>query len=340
MNKLVVHHTYLHGSTFDVSDNRNHGIPMDVVPGADPTIGFYSFGKGDSRIKVQPSPTLQNLYAIRVIVNFNLTAPPPSTGRANLIEGHLSFAMFINPDLSIEATILTPDGTWSGVRSAPSAVSPGSWHKAEFLHDGINMAKLQVDGVVMGSSYDVQGPVRSIGPEGIAIGHWPGPSAGYTFSGMIGELLIYKYDPTVDLARALNPCCFDKAALVALLGNVTKAGWDADKLHARASELLNLAIEIAAATRGSDPTETAENRRNAAQIWAAFCAGDTQLYRQSFQRIADQVKRNLSQEQIVSFGQRAMKLAEDVPFSSQQVAQSLCWEQGLVKDPQHLDQQQ
>jgi hypothetical protein len=337
LNKLVVHHTYLHGSTFDVSDNRNHGVPVDVVPGADPTIGFYSFGKGDSRIAVQSSPTLQNLYAIRVIVNFNLTAPPPSTGRANLIEGHLSFAVFINPDLSIEATILTPNGTWRGVRSAPSAVSPGRWHKAEFLHDGINTAKLQVDGVLVGSSYDARGPVRSIGPEGIAIGHWPGPDAGYTFNGNIGELLLYKYDPANDLARALNPCCIDKVALVALLGNVTKAGWDADKLYARGLEMLNLAIEIAAATRGSDPTQTAENQRNAAQLWAAFCSGDTQLYRQSLQRLADQMKRNLSPEQLLSFSQRAMKLVEDVPFSSQQVARSLCWEHGLVQVPQQQD---
>jgi hypothetical protein len=105
MNKLVLHHTYADGLAFDASLNRNHGLPIAVTAGAGPFANSFHFTSGDSRISVEPSPSLENLFAIRAVVRCYLT-PTDTSHRFNLMEGHLSFALFVNPDGSLQATIL------------------------------------------------------------------------------------------------------------------------------------------------------------------------------------------------------------------------------------------
>ncbi len=70
---------------------------------------------------------------------------------------------------------------WPMDRRAKRAKSrgPGRWHQAELRHDGINECLVFLDGVQVGSGYGAPGPVRSVGPNGVAVGHWPEPPGIY-----------------------------------------------------------------------------------------------------------------------------------------------------------------
>jgi hypothetical protein len=72
MYQLVLHHTYVGGSTVDVSGRGNHGVPQDVTPGSGDAAGSYEFAQPTSGITVYASPTLQNLKALRVRMRFEL----------------------------------------------------------------------------------------------------------------------------------------------------------------------------------------------------------------------------------------------------------------------------
>src|SRR5450755_2886096 len=109
MNRLVVHHLYAR-SAFDLSNNRNHGAATDVAPSPPPNAPAFQFAGGASEVRVSPSATLENIGAVRAVVTFNLDPGGPLNRRYNLMEGHLSFALFVNSDGSVTGTILDRDG--------------------------------------------------------------------------------------------------------------------------------------------------------------------------------------------------------------------------------------
>lgn len=192
MNELVLYHRYTFGSPFDVSGKNNHGIPTAVTPGAAPFAHALRFAVPDSRVTVPSSPTLQQPVAIAAFVRFFLE--DASIGqRYNLVEGHLSFALYIEPGGKLTGTVLDANGTWTGASTAPGTVTAFGWHDAWLLHDGISILELQLDGQTVASSFSVPGPVRSVGSLGIAIGNWPDAGA-YPFLGYLAEVRVYRYD--------------------------------------------------------------------------------------------------------------------------------------------------
>ena len=197
MNRLVVHHIYADGMAFDLSGYRNHGVPFAVAAAPASYAPGFTYASGESRVIVEPSHSLQDLIAIRAIVSFYLNPAGGLSRRYNLIEGHLCFALFVNPDGSLQGTIVDAEGNWAGAQSPPNAVSSGVWHQAEIRHDGVNQCSIFLDGTPVGTSYAADGPVGSVGPHGIAIGHWPEVSGQYTFDGYIRETWVYKYDPAL-----------------------------------------------------------------------------------------------------------------------------------------------
>jgi hypothetical protein len=62
-------------------------------------------------------------------------------------------------------------------------VSPEQWHVAELLQDGVSPLRLYLDDAFVATNDNVRGPVRSVGPNGIAIGSWPEPTLQYVFRG-------------------------------------------------------------------------------------------------------------------------------------------------------------
>jgi hypothetical protein len=243
MNQLVLHHHYTFGSTFDVSTFGNHGRPNLVTPGTGAFASALHFIQQDSRINVKPSQSLSNLVAISAMVRFYLEGLPAI--RLNLIEGFVSFALFIEPTGAITGTIVDQDGDWSGTSSQEQLVTPGVWHEAWIIHDGVSQIQLLLDGTLVAQALNIYGPVKSVGQLGISIGNWP-DAAAYPFVGYIDEVKLYRYDPKKDFQSLLNPCCFDGRQFDEILGelkrnkvlNVDGGYWRILQLLARIGGLL------------------------------------------------------------------------------------------------------
>lgn len=207
MFKLILHHTYkLAGEAIDISDNENHGFrtAAPFLPdGRSSGSGAIQFSGGPSRIRVTTKPVWQNLRALKIETWVKLEALGQ---RRNLVEGHLSFAFFIEPDGILWGTFLgpaTPGGspTWHGANSkthapdgTPRTVPRNKWVKLTYLHDGIASLRLYIDDVLVAANYNLISGVPSLGADGVHIGHWPGDDR-YTLAGEIDEVKIWKYDP-------------------------------------------------------------------------------------------------------------------------------------------------
>jgi len=334
MNTLVIHHTYMHGLTFDISNHRNHGIPIAVNMGSGPFLNSFDFSSGDSRIMVEPSPSLNDLRAIRTSVRF-YHRPTEGGRRYNLIEGHVSFVLVIGADRSLAGGIVDANGNWSTISSAPDSVIPEQWYEAELRHDGVNHCQLSLDGNLVATSYSMHGPVRSVGNYGIAIGAWPDYPPPYTFQGYIGEVQLYKYDPKQEIRQLIDPCCIDRETLYQAIEQLRKGGWDGTVLGNQADQLMQIALQVALAVRADDPTQTEEHQRNGAEAVAAFLYRDAPGLRAALGRLSAQILRNLTPAQLADFAQQTQTLVERMPFTLEEfkrLARALCWEHGIVED--------
>jgi hypothetical protein len=219
MWRTIVSQTYLKNIAVDASGYSNNGIPIQVSP----EYPGFLFNQPGSRISVPPSATLQNLGAIQAAVQFTLQ-PSGTLRRFNLAEGFESFALFVNPDYSVQGTILDATSTWNGPISAPGVVSAGQTHTAILVCDGVNSIQVFLDGSLVAEDYAVSGSVRSVGSLGIAVGHWPNPPATYTFQGTIHQFILLKYDPLQDILNLLDSCCVDWRGLQIFLRELAARG--------------------------------------------------------------------------------------------------------------------
>ena len=228
--RLILWHTYRGGMAFDLSENRNHGHLRDVALGAGPFSSALQFSGGDSEVRVEPSPSLTNLREVRAQVHFHWDPSAPNVRRHNLIEGQLAFALFVNPDGSLQGTILNQLGSWEGAMSAPGVVPIGEWHTAEFVHDGIGHCSLYLDGHVVAEGFSSPGPVRSVGPNGVAIGHWPEQPDQYTLEGYIDLVKVWCDDPVKNGGELVDDCCIDRPAIAANSDRLRDRGLDSTSL--------------------------------------------------------------------------------------------------------------
>jgi len=209
VDRLILHHTYQGATAFDVSQNHNHGTLEDVTLGG----GAAHFSGGPGRVRVPASATLASMRAVRTTVRFNWQPTGP-VRRYNLIEGYLSFALVINPDASVEGTILDRGGTWGGAQSAPGLVTAGQWHEATFVHDGISACRVDLDGVPVAEAFDILGPAQGVqAAYGLAIGHWPDPDDRYSFIGDIDDIRVWMDRPEAVKDYA-ETCCCDHGELI------------------------------------------------------------------------------------------------------------------------------
>ncbi|MDP9022137.1 MAG: hypothetical protein M3N57_05430, partial [Actinomycetota bacterium] len=249
MRKLLLHHTYTGGRAVDVSGNRNHGHVHDA-PQAGPS--SLRFQQPSSRVTAYPAPgTFDRIDSLEVTVRFrlgtvaqrrtaarasslpvfvDLDRPWTTSGRHNLVEGHLSFALYIESvqlppipamalfgtwTLRMRATILDATGSWTGP-AGEVRVSGYGWHTATLVYEApAARLVLAFDGDVIGTTVGVQGPVRPVGPNGVAIGHWPEPDSRYTLKGDIDDLRVWATWPEVE--DLVDPCCADRDGVGELL---------------------------------------------------------------------------------------------------------------------------
>jgi hypothetical protein len=341
MNLLVVHHIYANGMAFDLSGYRNHGKPYAVADAAAPYAPSFAYSTGDSQVIVAPSPSLEDLLAVRAAVTFYLDPPGGLSRRYNLVEGHLSFALFVNPDGSLAGTILDADGNWAGAQSPPNAVSTGRWHQAEIRHDGVNQCLIFLDGVPIGSSYVPRGPVRSVGAHGIAIGHWPEVSGQYTFSGHIREAWVWKYDPAKAAKDLLNACCPQyREALDETAETLRGMGYTAEKARQQGMDLMKFGLSISAQVRGSDRVRSQKHAALSALALAAFKKGDSSAYTSALTQLAEMSATTLSAADQQQIHAQQELLVKELPLPLKQwqtLINKLCWGEAKVDPKSVLD---
>ncbi len=339
MNLLVVHHIYANGMAFDLSGYRNHGTPYFVTQAAVPYAPSFTYASGESRVIVAPSPSLQDLLAVRAVVTFYLNPPGGISRRYNLIEGHLSFALFVNPDGSLSGTIVDADGNWAGAQSAPNAIATGRWYQAEIRHDGVNQCSIFLDGFPVATSYAANGPVRSVGPNGIAIGHWPEVSSQYTFDGFIRETWVYKYDPALAAKGLLNPCCSEyRAALDETAATLRAMGYTAEKAREQGMALIKFGLSISARVRGNDPVRSRKQATLAALALAAFERADSSAYTSALAQLAIMSATTLlaTEKQQIHAQEEQLVKGLPLPFKSwQTLIAKMCWA-GAKVDPKSV----
>ncbi|WP_300611284.1 LamG-like jellyroll fold domain-containing protein [Trebonia sp.] len=315
MNRLVVHHIYSGGIACDLSGYRNHGVPYEVSEASAPYAPAFGYSSPDSRVIVPPSQSLQDLLAVRAVAEFYLDPAGGLSRRYNLIEGHLCFALFVNPDGSLSGTIVDADGQWAGAQSAPHLVSTGQWHQAELRHDGVNQCSLYLDSVPVATSYAANGPVGSVGPNGIAVGHWPEPSGQYTFTGYLRQTWVYKYDPALAAKGLLDPCCpGSRAALDDMAETLREMGYTREKAQAQGMALIKLGLSAAAQARANQPAASQQQVAFSAQALAAFRAGDSNAYNNALAQMAIMAMNNLSPAQVQQLQSQEQELVSALPL--------------------------
>ena len=338
MNKLVLHHTYAQGMAFDVSDHRNHGKLTDVTPGADEFAGTFLYDRPTSRINVTRGRSLADLQAVWAWVRFRPTAPI-GPRRQNLLEGYVSFALAVGGDGSLGGAIVDASGGWNGTTSAPGLVTADAWHEAELRHDGVSQLLVLLDGAVVARADNVPGPVRSVGPLGVAIGTWPDRDDVYTFRGHLDEVRLYRYDPVEDIRRLLDPCCLDMRPVRRAAERLRSDGWTSERLGRVAARLMQLSGELARAVRNGDPARTDEQQQATAELMSAFARRDQAALRVAMGRVADLTRAVLPPNVIADLTREAVRLLRDLPLSPEEteaLAVSLCWQHALVRDPRSL----
>lgn len=323
MEQLVLHHTYIGGSTFDVSGKGNHGIPHAVVAGSGDTAGSFRFGDQESAITVRPSPSLRDLRSLRVRVRFR--SEPWFDQRRNLVEGYLSFALVLEGGGRLTGTVVDASGAWQGV-SVEGRVTAGQWYEAALEHNGLSTLALRVGGEVVAVRHDVPGPVRSVGDLGVAIGRWP-DRAQYTFRGEIGELQIWRHDPVRTVQQVLDGCCGrDTALLEQALGLLAGADLRTD-MRAAAREAEAAAIEFFHSVRGAGEEHAREFERLATELWDALVRRDRDRIHRVRERARAFLSENSGEAALAEWGRRSAELAERLGFGAAQrdaMLQALC----------------
>jgi hypothetical protein len=271
MDKLVIDHSYALGIAWDKTLYRNHGVLYQSPPGTGQFQGAMQFAPAKpapgSMVVVPPSPSLAEIGALKTRCRIYTTPKGGGAQRQNIIEGHLSFAFFINPDLSLQATFLDSTSNWTGIRTPARAVVPNRWFELEYSYDGISAAEILVDGVRVASSYSpanligppMLGPVRGIGPRGVAIGHWPEPDDRYTFNGYIRDVQVYKRDDVEDLLKLLDRCCLkDLTGIYDLTRKLRRKGYDLNYANRLRQQLVAEGSQLAASLRGTSEAASIE----------------------------------------------------------------------------------
>jgi hypothetical protein len=185
----------------DASDHHNNANLLgNVVKHS----GRVSFEGLDAQLEVPVrDESLGRFEGLRIQALFK---PASITRRFNLVEGWMSFALVIRDDARLSGTIY--DGhNWNEVNSGAATVPPNQWSRVSFEYDGVSIASLQLNGVIVGSRFDMPAGIRQP-QQVIALGHWPRGDGRYTFAGDLGHVRIEKRD-LEDYARdaMMNAFC-------------------------------------------------------------------------------------------------------------------------------------
>lgn len=311
MLKLVLHHAYRNGRATDVSGHNQHGVPIATQPGTGDFSSALHFFH-DSRVIVPPSPQLSDLGALRIKVRCmwtpsNLTFDRPS----DLVEGHDTFALLILAGGGLTGAVVDATGTW-GELQVSGFVHPRQWHDIELRHDGVTRLELLVDGARVAVRHDVPGPVRGVGPLGIAIGHSLIETNHLpTMHGWIDDVQIAKRE--IEPADVLDPCCADLPTIDAAVREARDAGVTPQQARALVRRLFELETEVRTRVVDNDEGRAQTLSGLAGAGIAALQAGDARAATLAAARTADLMRERLSEGELIAFAQRAVDTLQAGP---------------------------
>lgn len=167
MTGLTAHlsHRYAAGAAIDSSGNARHGRPTEVDFVGDLAV----FSQDGSRIDCPGLPALPDIVVVAAEV---LITGDFQADRQNVLENHLSFAGFINGDLSASFSCHV-GGEWHETRTEPSLLKPHTLIEIVAIIEAGRCCSLMVDGQRVAISPLPQGALRESGPLGFVVGMWP-----------------------------------------------------------------------------------------------------------------------------------------------------------------------
>jgi hypothetical protein len=172
-----------------------------------------------------------------------------------------------------------------------------------------------VDGAAVAASYTANGPVGSVGPHGIAVGHWPEVSGQYTFAGYIREAWVYKYDPTLAGKSLMNSCCDrSRPALDDIAATLRTQGYTAQKARAQGMDLIKFGLSISAKVRGSYPARSHQHATLSANALGAFQRGDSPAYTTALTELAAMAATTLSAADQQAIHAKQAALLKELPL--------------------------
>lgn len=262
-------------------------------------LGFVTFQGTDAQLAVPVrDDSLSGFGALRVQA---LVRPKAITRRYNIVEGWMSFAVFIESDGRLMGSIY--DGQqWIVVDSGSTKIPPNKWSRVSFEYDGVNIAKLTLENAIVGSRFDMSHSTRQ--PQQlIALGHWPRGDGRYTLHGDLGHVRIERRNQeniwrdameTAFCRRRLSPAQADAKREIEYLVSTLDPS-EIKRLSECAKRQYEEMRHFFHRLRGSSPREVIRLRQLGEGLRAAWCcsfdiAGVRQSLLDHFPAIADKLE--------------------------------------------------
>lgn len=194
MFRLLIHHDYKEGDATDLSGNGHHGrlYSPSVVEGRVSGTRALSFNGISDRVIV--APIAGELGAVRATAWIWLEE---LGRRQNIIEGYLSFTLFVEADGSLRASLYR-GSKWLSMWSTAGLVPVHEWVHIQYIYNGADLSALYINNRLIASRYCHLGRVQGIRwPFGLHIGAWPDADH-YALKGRIGEVRLWSADPDTD----------------------------------------------------------------------------------------------------------------------------------------------
>ena len=185
--RLILHHSYADGNALDYSGTGHGGSIVGARFVGDNGGVCLEFDGRDDRVVVTPSPFLRHITALRVSITARLYT---LAARSNLVEGFLSFALFVHEDGSVQGGVYARSH-WLTVRSKQRCVIPGRWVTVSYVHSSADGSLLYVDRQLVGHDRRHLGTIGPVSwPFGLNIGAWPDKDA-FMLSGRVRDVRLW-----------------------------------------------------------------------------------------------------------------------------------------------------
>ena len=273
----------------DVSGRNTHGASQGILhtsSGPRPGRGAADFARPDSRIRVLDRDAFRRLTALKIEATVRLD----DTGtRQNLVEGHLSFAFYVNADGSLAGTAREggSGGHWSGVDTVNDSpdgsarrVPMGRWTTLTYVHDGFTNLSMFIDGELAALTHAAPAPLQSVGWRSVHIGNWPDADS-YPLRGGVSDVQIWRWDPQAVSKQFFtrpSSSCWERVARLA-----NDPGEGRERV-ARLARLYRCVVDaqravIAAVRRMPDgPRRISELARSYREQWANGDVGEGEMF--------------------------------------------------------------